>query len=744
MAPVTQAHREFRFVSPLGDDILLFSRMQGTERLSGLFEYELDLLSTDPSIATDKILGHGVTLKAEMPDGSDRCFNGIVSRFGQYGTVGQYVSYRATLRPWLWLLTRTTTCRIFQETNVPDIIKAVFGDKGFTDFDTKLSRTYPKREYCVQYRETDFNFVSRLMEEEGIYYFFEHTNGKHTLVLADSAGAHQPIPGYETLPFYEPTNAGQKERDYIYEWSFAREVQPVRYVLDDFDFKKPSTDLMVNSAVTRQHERAEYEVYDYPGLYFEHGDGEGYANSRIRELATQFQKISGRGNARGLYPGGLFTLSGHHRKDQNCQHLVESVHYRFESNEYFAAGSSGAVNSFECSFTAICSDQTYGPARVTPKPIVQGPQTAIVVGKSGEEIWTDQYGRVKVKFHWDRAEAKNETSSCWVRVSHPWAGKNWGMVAIPRMGQEVIVDFLEGDPDRPIITGRVYNAEQMPPYALPANATQTGILSRSSKGGSGANCNELRFEDKKGSEQVFLHAEKNQDIEVENDETHWVGHDRTKKVDHDEKTTVGHDRTESVGNNETISIGVNRTETVGSNETINIGANRTETVGQNETITVALTRTRAVGVNEAIAIGAAQEVVIGAFQTVNVGAYQNTNVGASRSINVGASQDVSIGANLSETVGSNQTVSVGKNYSETVGDNRSGSVGKNDSLKVGKVLAIEAGDEIVIKTGKSSITMKKDGTIQIEGKDITVKGSGEINAKASKDVVIKGKNVLQN
>ena len=328
----------------------------------------------------------------------------------------------------------------------------------------------------------------------------------------------------------------------------------------------------------------------------------------------------------------------------------------------------------------------------------------MVVGPSGDEIYTDKYGRVKVQFPWDRYGKTNENSSCWMRVSHPWAGKNWGMIAIPRIGQEVIVDFLEGDPDEPIITGRVYNAEQMPPYALPGNMTQTGTKTRSTKGGDPSNFNEIRFEDKKGSEQLFIHAEKNQDIEVEHDETHWVGHDRTKKIDHDETTTVAHDRSESVGNNENISIGVNRTESVGSNEAMSIGKDRTESVGKNE----------------------------------------NVSIGETQTLSVGKDQSLSVGGDRSADVGKNESITVGKDQTVTVSDDRSTSIGKNDTLSVGKKLSIDAGDEIILQSGSASITLKKDGTITIKGNDITLDGSGNINIKASSNVTIKGSKITQN
>ena len=327
---------------------------------------------------------------------------------------------------------------------------------------------------------------------------------------------------------------------------------------------------------------------------------------------------------------------------------------------------------------------------------MQGTQTAVVVGPAGEEIFTDKYGRVKVQFHWDRQGKNDANSSCWVRVGTPLAGKQWGMVHIPRIEQEVIVDFLEGDPDQPIIIGSVYNAKEMPPYALPDNKTQTGIKSRSSLGGTPDNFNEIRFEDKKGQEQVYIHAEKNEDIVVENDKTENVGHD------------------------ETITISNDRTETVMGHETLSVAKNRTRTVSQNEIVTVALTRTHTVGINEMINIGAAQEVTVGAM----------------RALTVGINQATTIGRNLSENIGSDQSVDVGKNLTEKIGTNQTTSVGKN--------LTITAGDQIVIKTGQSSITMKKDGTITIAGKDITVNASGKIFEKATGNIVLKGQNILQN
>lgn len=741
---VTQKHRSIQVFAPLGEDKLLFYRMHANERLGTLFEYDLEVLSDDPAVKPSDLLGKSVTVRLHLPDDSYRYFNGFVSRFGHYGTIDKFPYYRLSLRPWLWFLTRNTDCRIFQRKSVPDIVKDVMREKGFSDFKEELSGNYRTRDYCVQYRESDFNFISRLLEEEGIYYFFKHEDGKHTLVLADSLGAHSSVSGYADIPYFDPGNPERRKRDHIFEWSFRQEVQPGKFTLTDYDFTKPKADLQVKSSVQRDHAHADYECYDYPGEYVETGDGDGYVRCRIEELHAGFEQGSGKGNARGLATGALCKLTDHPRDDQNRDYLVTSAEYQLKSDQYFAVGSGTDEDIFHCAFTAIEQNTPFRPPRSTNKPIVQGPQTAVVVGPSGDEIYTDQYGRVKVQFHWDRLGKKDQDSSCWVRVSHPWAGKNWGMIAIPRIGQEVVVDFLEGDPDQPIITGRVYNADQMPPYALPANATQTGILSRSSKGGSGANCNELRFEDKKGAEQVYLHAEKNQDISVENDETHSVGHDRKKTIDHDETTMVAHDRTETVGNNETITIGVNRTETVGSNETITVGANRTRNVGQNEIVNVALTRTHSVGVNEMINVGAAQEISVGGLQANTVGLTRAVTVGVSQNTTIGTSHTEKVGTSHSEDIGTDHSVKIGKNQSANIGQGRSVQVGKDDALKVGKNLAIDAGDSITIKTGDASITMKKDGTITIQGKDITIKGSGAINVKADKDVVVKGSKILQN
>ena len=680
MANFTQANRSLALGTPLGDDVLLLTQVTGHEELGRLFEFQLSMQSTNLDLKFEDIIGKNVTIRLEGGKGSaTRYFNGFIKSFQMLDVDNDMASYQATMVPWLWFLTQTSDCRIFQKQKVPEIIKKVFQDAGFNDFEDQSSGSFREREFCVQYRETDFNFVSRLMEEEGIYYYFQHEDGKHTLIMTDSISGHESYPSYEKIEYRE-YSSGESGSEFIRSWQCSNHFLTTAYAHRDFDFKKPRTDLLSSAEIPREHEAAGLEIYDYPGEYVKGADGDNLAKVRISEIQAGHDLYHGSSDAQGIQSGSLFDLEKHLRSDQNASYLITAVQHTMQGDSY-GNESSGEGELYQCTFSAVKKETQYRAARITAKPLIQGPQTAVVVGPAGEEIHVDEFGRVKVQFHWDRYGAFDDKSSCWVRVSHAWAGKKWGAFYTPRIGQEVIVEFLEGDPDHPIITGRVYNAECMPPYDLPADKTKSTLKSCSSKGGTAnANFNEIRFEDKKGSEEVYIHAEKDQNNIVENNETTEVGNDRTENVGNNEKITIGKNRTESVGSNETISISKNRTENVGNDETITISKNRTESVGSNETISISKNRT--------------------------------------------------------ENVGNDEKITIGKNRTE--------SVGKDDALTVGKNLTINAGDQIFIRTGESSILMKKDGTIQIKGKDITIKGSGAINVKASKNVVIKGKKILEN
>lgn len=567
----TQLTRLAQVSSPLGPNVLLLKSLAGTDELGRLFTYELQLTSHDDAIDLNQLLGKPMSVSVQLDGGGSRHFHGLVARCGQGVDTGQFASYQVTLRPWLWMLTRTSDCKIFQHLTIPQIIKQVFRDLGFSDFEDALSRPYREWEYCVQYRETSFDFVSRLMEQEGIYYFFRQEKDRHVLVLADAYGAHAPAPGYESVPFYHP-DGQHRERDHISGWKLAQEVQPGSLELNDYDFQRPSARIDVRSAMPRPHSAGDYPLFDYPGTYVQSEDGEHYARTRIEAIQSLHERVELNSNARGLGAGHVFSLSGFSRQDQNREYLIVRAEYTV-TQESLETGQGNGGLQFESDLTCIDAHQSFRPLPATPRPIVKGPQTALVVGPEKEEIFTDSFGRVKVHFYWDRHDQSNENSSCWIRVSQAWAGKNWGSMQIPRIGQEVIVSFLEGDPDRPIITGRVYNAEQTVPYDLPANATQSGTKSRSSKGGTPANFNEIRMEDKKGEEQLYIHAERNQDIVVEVDESHSVGHDRHKSIGNDEQVTIGRNRVRAVKQDDVLLVGSSKTDSISRSYLIEVGDN---------------------------------------------------------------------------------------------------------------------------------------------------------------------------
>jgi type VI secretion system secreted protein VgrG len=461
---------------------------------------------------------------------------------------------------------------------IPGILKKVFKDHGFDDVTPALTGSYRTLDHCVQYRETDFNFVSRLMEQEGIYYFFEHVDDggiKHKLKLADAKSAHSEYAGYETLQFRATTSDAADAKGTILDWARVKQVQSGTYKVNDFDFKRPKTSLLGSATQEDNHSNDAFEIYDFAANYAdeEAGDhGDAYAKMRIEELKSQHDLIIGRSDCPGLACGFKFKLENHPRDDENAEYLIVAVNYHCTAETYKQAGGQGGdTKIFQCDFTAIPADQAFRPARVTQKPRIQGPQTAIVVGKAGEEILTDEFGRIKVQFHWDRYSPANENTPCWVRVAQSWAGKNWGSVFLPRIGQEVIVEFLDGNPDRPIVTGAVYNGESKPPYALPDNATMSTIKSNSSKGGQGFN--EFRFEDKKGSEQVFLHAEKDQDIRVKEVTKEWIGKDRHLIVKENQRELVEKDKHSHIKGDQLLKVDGNYGRTIQKNEVAKISGN---------------------------------------------------------------------------------------------------------------------------------------------------------------------------
>jgi type VI secretion system secreted protein VgrG len=572
----------------LGKDVLLLEELAGQEGISRLFSYELDLLAyNNDSINLKNVVGQKVSINIQLPDGSPRYINGYVSRFTQGATDERYFTrYHAQVVPWLWFLTRHSDCRIFQNETPPDIISEVFNLFEVKDFRLSLQGTYPKLEYCVQYRETSFNFVSRLMEEYGIFYYFDHTKqGKHTLVLADQSSGLPACP--DSPASYNTEVGGLEDPEVVSAWNVEEELRTAKYAVTDYNFTTPSTSLLANEpTVVNLPANQGLELFDYPGLYATKDQGDTVAKVRMQEEETNCLVITGTSNYRGFMSGYSFELKNHYRADQNTTYLLTEVRHLASAGDSYVSEQMGR-ESYSNQFTCIPLSVPYRPLRVTPKPFVQGPQTAQVVGKSGEEIWVDKYGRVIVQFHWDRQGQKNEKSSCWIRTSQPWAGGHWGALWIPRIGQEVIVSFEEGDPDRPLITGRVYNAEQMPAYALPDEQTKSYFKSYSSKGGGGFN--ELRFEDKKGDEQVFMHAEKNLDIRVKNNEYETVckdlhlivGQDRFEHIKNDHHETIDRDQAQSVGRDHHLKVSGKQAMEVDGSHSLKVAGDVAEQFGGN-------------------------------------------------------------------------------------------------------------------------------------------------------------------
>jgi type VI secretion system secreted protein VgrG len=534
----------------LPDRVLSLHSLKGHEALSEPFLLELGLVSDareNLPINQSALLGTLVkvtldqeyTADASKPEHPSRYFNGYVTKICLQGMYGNYRLYRVELRPWLWLLDKTRNCRIFQGQTVPQIVEKVFKERGFDDFRLQLG-AYKEREYCVQYRESDLDFVSRLLEHEGIYYYFEFDANKHTLVLTDGTTPHEPRPTYKTID-YGPTFSSETAQETlggrINAWRPTQELRAESYVLRDYDFIKPATRLDARKNGREGIQQGTFDKFDYPGGYTDVSVGNTYATVRLQEEQAPRELVEGEAQSHGLAPGYVFTLKEHAHAAQNAKYLTIRTEYEIAVSPYEATNELKA-RSWACKFTALESSTQFRPARVTPRPVIAGLQTAKVVGPSSDEIYTDQYGRVKVQFHWDREGKLNELSSCWIRTAQMWAGPSWGSQHIPRIGHEVVVCFLEGDPDQPLITGSVYNGLNRPPFPLPAEKEVSGVKSRSTqKGGKGYN--QLSFDDKTGRELVNFHAQSDLRAVVENKRYTKVGGDDTEVVAGTQNLDIG-------------------------------------------------------------------------------------------------------------------------------------------------------------------------------------------------------------
>lgn len=673
MAGYSQKDRPLRVDTPLGEDKLLLVSFSGTEAISKPFSFQLQMMSEDGAVDAGALLRKPASVAIRLANGEERVIHGIINRFAQKGSADRLTFYHAELVPALWFLSLKHDCRIFQNLTVLDIIEKVFADHKVSDYQVKCTASYAKRPYTVQYRESDLNFVSRLMEEEGIFYFHEHSSSKHMLTLGDSNGTFEAYPDNSIARLAAHTRV---DEDIITEFHREDAAFVGKVTLSDYDPLQPQ--LSLTSTISGDGKE---EVYDsQPVIYTTPKEGARYARLRLEAEETLQQIVRGESNCRFFESARTFTLEEHSRADMNVEHLLLEVKHSAEAGDY-RSWDSGPFEYWN-QFLAMPAATVYRPQRLARKPVMRGAQTAVVVGKSGEEIWTDKYGRIKVQFFWDRQGKSNEDSSCWVRVASPWAGKNWGAVHIPRIGQEVIVDFLEGDPDRPIVVGSVYNAQQMPPYALTDNQTQSGVKSHSTKGGATEEANEIRFEDKKGSEQVYVHAQKDKKVLVEND--------REEEVKHDEKILIGNNRTEEVKKNESITIGENRTEKVGKDETITIDGKRTEEVGKDEKITIKGKRDHETKGDEKLTVGGKQD----------------------------------------GSISKDRTFSIGKNDKLEVGSNLDIKANSNINIKaVGGKIVAEAATGIELKVGASTISITPSG-IEMKAPQIKIQGMAQVEIKA--------------
>jgi type VI secretion system secreted protein VgrG len=692
-------------------------RFRGREGISELFDFEVEFVSDDAAIDFEAVVGKPALLEMRTDD-DPRYVHGIVSRFEETAVGRKFTNYTARIVPALWTFGLKNDCCIFQGLNVPDVIKDVLQSGGLesgTDFDIRVKASYPAREYCVQYRETDLDFVTRLMEEAGIFYFFEHSEDGHVLVLGDDSGAHADIGGPVVLPYRAVDTGLQAGTDEVTGVRFTRTLRTGTVAMRSYNFEKSK--LKLETASKADVETA-HEHYDYDGRYHDDAAGKALVKVRQEAFAARRRTLSGSSNCRHLTAGFKFGISEHPRDEFNADYVLTRVSHAGEQPQ--AAGEDAGDEAFEKkaysnTFEAIPAAVVFRPLQLTERALVDGPQTAIVTGEAGEEIHCDAHGRVKVQFHWDRLGKADDKSSCWVRVCQSNRGSD---VAIPRVGWEVIVSFLEGDPDQPLITGRVYNGTNQAPYALPGDKTKSSIKTLTSPGGGGYN--ELRFEDASGSEEVYLHSQKDWNIVVLNDRTQTVGHDSTDTIDHDQTLEVKHDRFRKVGHHEAVEIAAD--------QLIKVGADRTESVGGNESVKIDKNRTHEVLGNDTETIGKERKVSVGAKDTLTVG--------DAHEISVGGDQSFSVKGNQSQTVKGDASIEVKGNADTTVKGDASDDVKGDSNLKVGKALSIKVKDEFTLKCGDASITLKKNGDIEIKG--------GKISIKADKDMILKGSKIAEN
>ncbi|MCP4344665.1 MAG: type VI secretion system tip protein VgrG [Desulfobacterales bacterium] len=692
----------FYVTTPLDGKTRKFAlkNIEGEEQISGLFFYKLSLtVNDDTSVDFTKLMGQTVTVCMMHKNETDiRYVNGVVTRFIQGEFDGYTVTYYAEIRPWLWQLTLCSNNKIFQNKKVTEIITSVFSDRGFRDVKDNTKGSYEPREFCVQYGETDFDFISRLMEDDGIFYFFEHTKDKHTLILGDDASAHQNCPGLKSARL---RNDEPISDDLVEYCTFEQELVSNKYIAKDFNFETPDTSVFTT---VNAKETGKLSVYEYPGGFSKADKGEKIANKRIEAIEVPAKVLKGRTYCLGFTPGYKFKFTDHYRKDIDGTYVIRQL--KTDSSEA----------RYENTFEAFPEKAPFRPPVVTKKPKIYGTQTAVVVGKSGEEIWTDKYGRVMVQFHWDQDGKKDEKSSCWVRVAQMWAGKNWGTLFIPRVGMEVIVSFLEGDPDQPVVIGTVYNATQTMPYAMPGNKNKTTIKTISTKKGeTGENKgNELRFDDTKDAEEFFIHAQKDMNTIVEKNRTTTLkeeGNDSLTldKGNRDVTLTEGNESlTLTKGNRDiTLKQGNQTVKLDKGDETVEIKGKRTLTIDDKEDHTSKADFNHTVKgnfvlkVDGDLTLDVKGEVTIKSGKNITIKASQNLTSQAGQALTNKSGTDLTnkAGTGLTNKAGTNLTNNAGANLTNKAGANLDNKAGAMMTNKASAMETVDGGGMLTVKGG---------------------------------------------
>ena len=704
---VVQENRQLRLKGPLGPKKMILTRADISEKISALTETDIQFTSPDHNLKMEDVVGQRLSLELDDDSGNTRHWHGYCVSCAFEGRLGGQGLYRAEMRPWLWFLTLHADCKIFQELSALDVIKKIFADRGFSDISDKTSGTFQKREYLVQYRETDYAFVTRLMEEEGMYFYFTHDTTKETLVLADGSGSHKPLKDAAEIRF-EFREGGssdggsyKRDEDHIYEWKSSERVNTGKVSLTDYDFTKPTTDLKALTAIPLgKHSYKDIEVYDYPGIHNTADFGKARTRVRAEALASEYKRTWGKSNVRHMAVGGTFKLKAHPRADFNKEYLVLAAKHKLQietdedkdgetksnlsDDQNTDTPQEGQKESYESEFSVQLKSEPYRAPLSTPKPIIPGVQTAVVTGPSGDEIYTDKYGRIKVQFHWDRDGNKDEKTTCFIRVAQAMSGQGWGAFHIPRIGQEVVVQFEEGNPDRPIVTGMLYNDAKKHPFDFPANMTQHGMKSNTTKGGGGFH--ELVFEDKKDEEFIRLQSEKDYKETIKNNAEISIGFEKTDPGDLTQK--VYHDKT----------------------EWLETGDHSFEVKDGKETLTIAKTRDRSVGEDE----------------TVNIGGDKTDEIGSNYTIDVGDTLDITAGTKIKLTVG-------GSSIEIT-----------SSEIKISSTTITLDGSGKIEATAGGTMKLESSGKLDAKGNLVTIEGAGSATVKSSGILTIQGSGVKIN